>query len=193
MSYGIAHSWGYPFPNGDSVPVIDKAESADSSTRERKREKQQLSMEAKYAHPLKNNRNASDMRDGRTTMISTAPNRRRIFASVFPPASLEDPTPERKSSEDPGQGRWDRAWSVATTFLAIPDRGFEGIEDDLSRAPGKEVTKALAYLTDLEATIGEEGKRSIFDWYGGEVRRHFLKNFKGGLLNVSTLHVRLGG
>ncbi|KAF7591640.1 hypothetical protein BBP40_001279 [Aspergillus hancockii] len=124
------------------------------------------------------------MRNGRTIMISTAPNQRRIFASVFPPASLDDPKPKRKSSKDPDQGRWDRAWSVATKFLAIPDRGFQRIEDDVPKAPGNDVTNALTYLTDSEATIrGEGGKRSIFDWYGGEMRRHFLKNFKGELLN----------
>ncbi|KAE8351301.1 hypothetical protein BDV28DRAFT_22281 [Aspergillus coremiiformis] len=118
------------------------------------------------------------------TMATSEPSR-RIFASVFPPPPLhsDDPKPRTKSStRDPDQVTWDRAWHAATAFLSIPDRGFQAIEEDVSKVPGKEVVDALAYLADKEVTNRDE--RSIFEWYGREMRRHFYKNFKVWLVNL---------
>ncbi|KAE8153444.1 hypothetical protein BDV25DRAFT_28104 [Aspergillus avenaceus] len=109
-------------------------------------------------------------------MISTASNQSRIFASVFPPASLNDHKPKTRSVEGPAQTTWERAWRAATAFLSVPDRGAQGAEDYESKLPAKDVTDALAYLTS-----SEDGKRRMLDWYGGEIRRHFLKNFKAAL------------
>ncbi|KAE8388078.1 anaphase-promoting complex subunit ApcB [Aspergillus alliaceus] len=99
---------------------------------------------------------------------------RRIFASVFSPVHVNDPKPKAKSKEP------DRAWLAATTFLSIPDRGFEGLEDEGLKVPGKGVTDSLAYLVDKGVT--NRGEWSIFDWYGGEMRRHFYKNYKAELV-----------
>ena len=96
---------------------------------------------------------------------------------------------------------WDRAWDAATRFLAIPDRGLAGLgafqeiseEKFLKRwnrftVPDKKTADALAYLIsrgegggNVAASAGQGG---IINWYGREIRRHFLKNFRDGLHDV---------
>ncbi|KAE8421655.1 hypothetical protein BDV36DRAFT_292040 [Aspergillus pseudocaelatus] len=115
-------------------------------------------------------------------MATTEPNQRRIFASVFPPVQLDDPKPKTKS-RDPEQATWDRAWLAATKFLTIPDQGFCGIEDYVPKAPGREVNDALAYLA-ADKGVADREEWSIFEWYGSEMRRHFYKNFKAGLVKL---------
>ncbi|KAE8137566.1 hypothetical protein BDV38DRAFT_292772 [Aspergillus pseudotamarii] len=115
-------------------------------------------------------------------MATTEPNRRRIFASVFPPVQLDDPKPKTKS-RDPEQATWDRAWLAATKFLSIPDQGFRGIEDYVPKSPGREVNDALAYLA-ADKGVADREEWSIFEWYGSEMRRHFYKNFKAGLVKL---------
>ena len=107
-------------------------------------------------------------------MATTEPHRRRIFASVFPPVQL-DAKPRIKARDATG----DRAWLAATKFLSIPDQGFRGIENYVPKAPGREVNDALAYLA-----AADREEWSIFEWYGSEMRRHFYKNFKAGLVKV---------
>ncbi|KAE8373324.1 hypothetical protein BDV26DRAFT_70459 [Aspergillus bertholletiae] len=116
-------------------------------------------------------------------MAVIEPNRQRIFASIFPPVHGDDDTKPKTRSRDPEQATWDRAWLVATTFLTIPDRGFRGIEDYVPRAPGREVNDALGYLA-AEKGVADRDEGSIFEWYGGEMRRHFYKNFKVGLVKL---------
>ncbi|KAK6838807.1 hypothetical protein RU639_000658 [Aspergillus parasiticus] len=115
-------------------------------------------------------------------MATTEPNRRRIFASVFPPVQLDDPKPKTKS-RDPEQPTWDRAWLAATKFLSIPDQGFRGIESYVPKAPGREVNDALAYLAADKGVMDRE-EWSIFEWYGSEMRRHFYRNFKVALVKL---------
>lgn len=169
------------------------------------------------------------------------PARRRVFDSVFSPASLEDFTSNRSAigptssspfsksnssqtraqstshrrsrsstATDPAntgdepwhdQATWDRAWRTATRFLSVPDRELdlrvlgEDIEEtrllrhfNRHTRPSKDVTAALAFLT---APLSQGGtgaaQRSIIDWYGYEIRRHFLKNFRGSLHAVGYL------
>lgn len=172
-----------------------------------------------------------------TIMISTAPlnvERKRVFGSVFSPASLEarppfaasfnhDQTPLTSfqsdgssstvktasqgtafsSAQEPVADRqaWDQAWSAATAFLSVPDRGFapiyENRDTDGSEAlkdwnrlspPSKETGEALTYLTaaaqNAKTTPGATGPKDLFSWYGDELRRHFLINIRGGLYEV---------
>ncbi|PLB55735.1 anaphase-promoting complex subunit ApcB [Aspergillus steynii IBT 23096] len=132
-------------------------------------------------------------------MASTAPpilpGRRRVFASVFPPSSLDDFRPAPPATEPapaPEQTTWDASWRAVTSFLGIPDNGFFlasqiSEEEFLRRAnrhqtPSKEVMGALEYVTAQgRDELAEAGRQSIIDWYGNEIRRHFLKNFREGL------------
>ncbi|RMJ21848.1 Anaphase-promoting complex subunit [Aspergillus sp. HF37] len=97
---------------------------------------------------------------------------------------------------------WDRAWHIATAFLAIPDRGFGPLlasgdstdETEFLRQwnrhgpPSKEASDALAYLlrplSRGEGLRAEKGQGNILVWYEFEMRRHFLKNFRDGLLKL---------
>lgn len=173
-------------------------------------------------------------------MISTVPlnaGRRRVFGSVFSPASLEARPPFASSfnhdhtpfasfqssdssstiktgsqatafspvPQEPPADReaWDRAWSAATAFLSVPNRGFapiyESRETDGSEAlkdwnrlspPSKETGEALAYLTaaaqNTRDSPGATRPKDLFSWYGDEIRRHFLTNLRGGLFEVWT-------
>lgn len=99
------------------------------------------------------------------------------------------------------QATLDRAWQVATTFLAIPDCGFDILYryEDIGEAkflrltnrdkkPSREVIEAFVYLMKpftMGLDVAEDmAQRNILDWYAYEMRRHFLKNFRGGLYKV---------
>ncbi|KKK17941.1 hypothetical protein AOCH_006939 [Aspergillus ochraceoroseus] len=186
-------------------------------------------------------RNASQI----TTPRNMAPDssicagRSHIFASVFPPASVEDCTsttarrspppppppptttttgsgPSSQSSRKSNtvshgasepvtrsgkKGSFDRAWRSATGFLALPDRGFEPLVrfEEIGEAgflelwnrhkkPSKEVRDALRYLVQVSLASSGSGshaeRRSIVDWYGSEIQRHFLGNFRAGLCKL---------
>ncbi|KAJ6086137.1 hypothetical protein N7486_010418 [Penicillium sp. IBT 16267x] len=160
-------------------------------------------------------------------MISTVPlsaGRRRVFGSVFPPASLEARPPFASSFDNqtpiasfqststvqnesfrsvyqpsnsaPDRQTWDQAWSAATAFLCVPDRGFAPIYDfretdgsellkewNRLSPPSKETGEALAYLT-AAAQHGQSTQKSLFDWYGDEIRRHFLTNLRTELFKL---------
>lgn len=101
---------------------------------------------------------------------------------------------------------WDRAWRASTTFLAIPDKGFEVLaefenEENIDEVEileqwnrydslSKEIADALAYVVRTGSVLGWERKRGdgqeqdLLQWYELEIRRHFLRNFRGGLLQV---------
>jgi anaphase-promoting complex subunit 2 len=171
-------------------------------------------------------------------MISSVPlnaSRRRVFGSVFSPASLQarpasapgsdhdqtqlasfqstsstvkagsfaSPQQERFAEAPHDRETWDQAWSAATTFLAVPNQGFAPIydarESDGSEAlkdwnrlspPSKETAEALSYLT-ASAQRGSTAyeatsSKNLIDWYGDEIRRHFLANIRSGLYEVCT-------
>lgn len=98
---------------------------------------------------------------------------------------------------------WDRAWHIATEFLSVPDRGFAPLAEckDTGEAeflkgwnrygsPSKETSDALAYLVaplGRDGLCADKGQHSIFGWYESEMRRHFLKNFRDGLVKVRDL------
>lgn len=112
-------------------------------------------------------------------------------------------SPQQEQFPDAPRDReiWEQAWSAATAFLAVPNQGFAPIYDarqtDGSEAlkdgnrlspPSKETADALSYLA---ATIqqgstryGVTGSKSLIDWYGDEIRRHFLANLRSGLYEV---------
>ncbi|RDH36146.1 hypothetical protein BDQ94DRAFT_185330 [Aspergillus welwitschiae] len=169
---------------------------------------------------------------------STDSDRRRVFNSVLPSASLEDfpsaglaigpttstlfptfssgtktrdsssqfrssVTSDKTDIDEPwmDQATLDRAWQVATTFLAIPDCGFDILYryEDIGEAkflrltnrdkkPSREVIEAFEYLMKpftMGLDVAEDmAQRNILDWYAYEMRRHFLKNFRGGLYKV---------
>ncbi|KAJ5286698.1 hypothetical protein N7478_002384 [Penicillium angulare] len=159
-------------------------------------------------------------------MLSTTPlaaGRRRVFGSVFSPASLEARPPFASSYDNdqnlaasfqssstvqndsfaPPYQNTDNtsarqackeAWSAATAYLCIPDQGFAHIYEsrgtDGSEAlkdsnrlspPSKETGEAVAYLTASAQHGQTSGQRDLFEWYGDEMRRHFLTNLRGGL------------
>lgn len=107
-------------------------------------------------------------------------------------------------TDDPpsDQATWDRVWHIATAFLAVPDCGFGPLlaagdstdETEFLRQwnrhgkPSKEASDALAYLlrplSRGEGLRAEKGQGNILVWYEFEMRRHFLKNFRDGLLKV---------
>jgi anaphase-promoting complex subunit 2 len=104
------------------------------------------------------------------------------------------------------QATWDRAWHIATAFLAVPDRGFgqllaSGDTDETEflrqwnrhAPPSKEASDALAYLlrplSRGEGLRAEKGQGNILVWYEFEMRRHFLKNFRDGLLKVCFVYL----
>lgn len=142
-----------------------------------------------------------------STTSAITSSRKRVFDSVFATTTTlgaaqktgntvlsVDPlagTGKKRQSKPDTEGNEDRAWHAATTFLAVPDRGLEelGAFEDVNEgeflkrwnrhgAPGKKTADALAYLVSRESS-GEQG--GIINWYGREIRRHFLKNFRDGL------------
>ncbi|KAL1853323.1 hypothetical protein Plec18167_005587 [Paecilomyces lecythidis] len=157
--------------------------------------------------------------------------RKRVFDSVFSPASLDhapapllttpllsllaadqsfDSATEIASSSQSRRlsGRdedlaaaWDKAWNAATSFMSVPDRGFAVLEasDDMDETeflkqwnrydpPSKQTADALAYLlkssplSKIPQARPEE--HDLFEWYGNEMRRHFLVNFRGSLVQL---------
>lgn len=143
--------------------------------------------------------------------------RSHIFGSVFTPASpggfIPGLTPRTRSSQREGSipenGKRDRAWCTVTSFLSIPDGKFEQLvfhneesegkflkQWNRHKKPSKEIRDALSYLIELSTVDDDDPPKSILDWYGSEIRRHFLRNFKDELSVVSftfnTLIVLLG-
>lgn len=125
--------------------------------------------------------------------------------TIDPLAAVRKPYPDNsqgtadEEERGPDQATWDRAWNAATTFLVVPDRGlaalgtFEDIDEGefLKRwnrcsAPSKKTVDALAYLVSQPESTAA-GLGSIVNWYGREIRRHFLKNFRDGLFQVCYL------
>jgi anaphase-promoting complex subunit 2 len=93
----------------------------------------------------------------------------------------------------------DRAWHVATTFLSLPNRGFEILArtDDAATllrsdvAVSQETSNALAYLLSSSSRersrLHDAKELDLIEWYGYEMRRHFLTNFRTGFAKVCRL------
>lgn len=154
-----------------------------------------------------------------TSLKSLAPTTGATPASAFTPdqplGTTTQPSTAANESDvkieesSPEQIIWDRAWHAATTFLSFPDRGFEvlttGDPDgaqsttsrlDSSSLPSREISDSLAYLLApssrgraLRAGLKEH---DLVEWYGNEMRRHFLTNFRAGFVQVSIVsHILL--
>ncbi|KAJ5585483.1 uncharacterized protein N7459_005283 [Penicillium hispanicum] len=90
------------------------------------------------------------------------------------------------------QEPWDQAWPAITAFLAVPDRGFTPIfelrQTDESHAPedwhtlsalNKETPDVLSCLSIMAQH--SRFPEDLVEWYGDEIRRHFLTNLRNGL------------
>ncbi|KAL1970140.1 hypothetical protein VTN77DRAFT_6545 [Rasamsonia byssochlamydoides] len=117
------------------------------------------------------------------------------------PSTTDNENDVKIGESSPEQITWDRAWHTATTFLSIPDRGFEvlttpGESDgaqsatplDPSSLPSREISDALVYLLApssrgrrLRAGLKEH---DLVEWYGNEMRRHFLTNFRASFVQL---------
>lgn len=120
-------------------------------------------------------------------------------SSTVKTAVFNSPQQENFAHTPQDQETWDQAWSAATAFLAVPNQGFAPIYDaretDGSEAlklwnrltpPSKETAEALSYLTAAQQGSGATKSKSLIDWYGDEMRRHFLVNLRNGLQNVCS-------
>lgn len=90
----------------------------------------------------------------------------------------------------PEEDTLDQARQAAKEFLSVPNLGFELLykfrnhdgsevlkEWNRLSPPSKETAEALEYLM-------RTCPWSLFDWYGNDIRRHFLVNFRTGLTKV---------
>ncbi|CAG8051885.1 unnamed protein product [Penicillium olsonii] len=84
----------------------------------------------------------------------------------------------------------DHARAAAAEFLSVPNLGFELLyayrdtdgsellkEWDRLAPPSKECAEALGYLMRTSPW-------TLFEWYGNDIRRHFLMNFRSGLTKL---------
>ena len=114
---------------------------------------------------------------------SASRGRKRVFNSVFPSASIQD----SQHVDHPASADLDRARQATITFLALPDIGFEALmahnEDQLEDLGQWKPSDTLSKETAAASTHVQEG-RCLLGWYEGEIRRHFLQNFRDGLLQV---------
>jgi anaphase-promoting complex subunit 2 len=100
---------------------------------------------------------------------------------------------------------WDRAWHTATTYLSIPDRGFnlgwdggEANDDELdeetlikrwAKEPPSQFVSDNIFYVGADASPGRERRTGLREcdlqeWYMSETRRHFLSNFRDTLVKV---------
>jgi anaphase-promoting complex subunit 2 len=139
------------------------------------------------------------------TPVSTFTAPGQPFGSVATTAPQGQPSSSKSDvkieESSPEQITWDRAWHAATTLLSIPDRGFEVLKApgeshgahspsrlDPSSLPSREISDSLAYLLSpssrgkaLRAGLKEH---DLVEWYGNEMRRHFLTNFRASFVQV---------
>lgn len=84
----------------------------------------------------------------------------------------------------------DQARVAAAEFLSVPNLGFEPLyahrdtdgsellkEWNRLAPPSKESAEALEYLMRTSPW-------TLFEWYGNDIRKHFLINFRSGLTKV---------
>ncbi|KGM92119.1 uncharacterized protein PADG_11654 [Paracoccidioides brasiliensis Pb18] len=139
---------------------------------------------------------------------ASSPVQRFTQVESFSSSQQQAKTPLRTNEPEnvPEQVTWDRSWHTATTFLSIPNEGFmndeygdndESNEEELLRRwakdrPSQEISDSLFYVW-ADSSPGKalrEGSKDddLGEWYKGEMRRHFLANFRDFL--VRKLRVR---
>ncbi|KAJ5762110.1 uncharacterized protein N7511_005492 [Penicillium nucicola] len=158
------------------------------------------------------------------TMLSTVPlnvGRKRVFGSVFSPASLEAPTkskstPKHETERTPtssfhsstgststfkadsfatvagptdslDEETLEQARLAASDFLSVPNLGFQLLYD-YRNTDGSEVLKQWNRLSPPSKETAEALEClvrncpwTLFDWYGCDIRKHFLVNLRDGL------------
>ncbi|KAI2965587.1 hypothetical protein CBS147323_5759 [Aspergillus niger] len=154
---------------------------------------------------------SASLEDFPSAGLAIGPTTSTLFLTFSSGAKTRDSSSQFRSSvtsdktdiDEPwmDQATLDRAWQVATTFLAIPDCGFDILYryEDIGEAkflrltnrdkkPSREVIEAFEYLMKpftMGLDVAEDmAQRNILDWYVYEMRRHFLKNFRGGLYKL---------
>ncbi|KAI2886983.1 hypothetical protein CBS76997_4897 [Aspergillus niger] len=154
---------------------------------------------------------SASLEDFPSAGLAIGPTTSTLFPTFSSGAKTRDSSSQFRSSvtsdktdiDEPwmDQATLDRAWRVATTFLAIPDCGFDILYryEDIGEAkflrltnrdkkPSREVIEAFEYLMKpftMGLDVAEDmAQRNILDWYAYEMRRHFLKNFRGGLYKL---------
>lgn len=111
---------------------------------------------------------------------------------------LNEPEPERVT--------WQQSWHAATTFLAVADGGYNllmayedsdcedeegGLKHWNHQPPSKDVLDALGHVVQLRKPLtglvdsSRSDSHGLLEWYDKEIRRHFLKNFRTVLVQVS--------
>ncbi|KGQ02025.1 hypothetical protein PAAG_11201 [Paracoccidioides lutzii Pb01] len=139
---------------------------------------------------------------------ASSPVQRFTQVESFSSSQQQAKTPLRSIEPEnvPEQVTWDRSWHTTTTFLSIPNEGFindeyedndERNEEALLRRwakdrPSQEISDSLFYVW-ADSSPGKalrEGSKDddLGEWYKGEMRRHFLANFRDFL--VQKLRVR---
>ncbi|KAJ5160778.1 uncharacterized protein N7482_007782 [Penicillium canariense] len=141
---------------------------------------------------------ASSLGSDQTPLASFQPNSSFSTVKTGSFTSLQH---EQSAAAPLDREKWDQAWSASTAFLAVPNQGFapiyEARETDGSEAlkewsrlspPSKETAEALSYLTAAaqqgSTSLGATTPKNLFDWYGDEIRRHFLTNLRSGLYKL---------
>ncbi len=117
-----------------------------------------------------------------------------------PPGHQETPSQE---VEDVALERikWERAWHNATAFLALPERTV-GLDDastkgfwaqyGWARSVNNETTRGISYVLSNAArgkVIGGKGKRTLLEWYGQEMTRHYVDRELPLLTKVLQLQI----
>lgn len=104
---------------------------------------------------------------------------------------------DKQSSESASR---DRAWHFATDFLRFADCSINELfaldhdSAELSsqqrRVASRETSQALAYLLSRSFRSTSQSQKwkeyDLIDWYGNEIRRHFLANFRASLVTVRS-------
>lgn len=100
----------------------------------------------------------------------------------------------------PEQVIWNRAWHTATSSLSFPDHGFQALTETAltengsderwlpSNLGSREAQGAFTYLLSPSSQgrkLRVDSKQDdLLEWYGNEIRRHFLTNFRTGFVKV---------
>lgn len=90
----------------------------------------------------------------------------------------------------PEENTLDQARQAAREFLSVPDLGFELLYE-FRNTDGSEVLKEWNRLSPPSNETAEALEHlmrtspwSLFEWYGNDIRRHFLVNLRTGLSKV---------
>lgn len=129
----------------------------------------------------------------------------QVFESATLPqaADIRDTRSKSKTTRfeapEPEGIVWSRAWHSATEFLILPDRSYNTLSSFVDHAKSvslqpKQITpeteKALTYLLSSSSrgrTLHQDIKEcDLVYWYCNEIRRHFVRNLRTTLGDVSV-------